>query len=207
MPDGRRRRWQRRGNQSHQQFPTTGNLTTGALTARTGNAIGTGAGGAAGSVAVTQNNATAGAVLQTGAINTSGGTKGAGGAVILNSASNVNVTSTITTTGGAAVVGGTHAGAAGGNVTITGVDRTVTGLITASGGAAVGIVGRRQCGRGFEHRYRHTHHDGRGHDSTGAATGIGAGGVAGSITLAGTTVSSGALTTTGGINGTGGTSP
>ena len=184
---------------------TTGNITTGALTARTGNAIGTGAGGTAGSVAVTQNNATAGATLQTAAINTSGGTKGAGGAVVLNSASNVNVTSTITTTGGAVVAGGTHAGAAGGNVTITGVDRTVTGLITASGGPAVGTdqaggnagivsisgTGPLSTTGGVTAR-------------TGAATGIGPGGVAGSITLGGTTVSSGALTTTGGTNGMGG---
>ncbi len=97
----------------------------------------------------------AGAILQTAAINTSGGTKGAGGAVVLNSASNVNVTSTITTTGGAAVAGGTHAGAAGGNVTPHGcrphghwIDH---GQRRGSGRHG---SGRRQCGNRVEHRYR-----------------------------------------------------
>ncbi|MBK9110484.1 MAG: hypothetical protein IPM88_01985 [Nitrospira sp.] len=60
-------------------------------------------------MSVTQTNATAGATLQTGAINTSGGTQGAGGAVVLDSMGHVTVTSTITTTGGAAVTSGTHA--------------------------------------------------------------------------------------------------
>ncbi|MEK6763353.1 MAG: filamentous hemagglutinin N-terminal domain-containing protein [Nitrospirota bacterium] len=183
---------------------TSGNLTTGTLTARTGNAVGTGAGGTAGSITVTQSNAVAGAFLQTGTINTSGGTKGAGGAVQLNSASNVNAASTITASGGSAVAGGTHAGAAAGNVTITGVNRTVGGAITASGGAAIGtnqaggnagVVS--STGAGFSTT-------GAVNARTGAATGTGAGGTAGSVTLSGTTVSSGAINTSGLANGVGG---
>lgn len=184
---------------------TTGNVTMGALTARTGNATGTGAGGAAGSLVITQSNATAGATLQTAAINTSGGTKGAGGAVTLNSASNVNVTSTITTSGGAQVAGGTHAGAMAGNVTITGVNRTVTGAVTATGGNAVGanqaggnagIVSSTGTGTSTT--------TGGITARTGAATGIGAGGAAGSVTVTGTTISSGAVNTSGQANGNGG---
>ena len=185
--------------------PTTGTVTTGALTSRTGNASGAGLAGTAGTVSVTQTNATAGATLQTGAINTSGGTQGAGGAVVLDSMGHVTVTSTITTTGGAAVTSGTHAGAAGGDVTITGVNRTITGLITASGGAAVGtdqaggqagVVAVTGTGTVTTSAGVTT--------STGAATGTGPGGGAGSITLTGTAVTSGPLTTTGGSNGTGG---
>ena len=95
---------------------TSGNLTTGALTARTGNAVGTGAGGAVGSVSVTQSNAAAGAFLQTGAIDTRGGINGMGGAVILSSAGALqfSAASTIQTTGGAGLAN--TAGRDGGGV-------------------------------------------------------------------------------------------
>ena len=185
---------------------TTGNVTTGALTSRTGNASGAGLAGTAGTVSVTQTNATAGATLQTGAINTSGGTQGAGGAVVLDSMGHVTVTSTITTTGGAAVTSGTHAGAAGGDVTITGVNRTITGLITASGGAAVGTdQAGGQAGVVAVTGTGTVTTTAGVTASTGAATGTGTGGGAGSITLTGTAVTSGPLTTTGGSNGAGGT--
>ncbi|MBA3696771.1 MAG: filamentous hemagglutinin N-terminal domain-containing protein, partial [Methylotenera sp.] len=117
---------------------TAGNLTTGAITSKTGNSIGTGAAATAGSVTVTQNNATSGSLLKTAAINTIGGNRGAGGNVTLSSAQDVSVTSTIQTNGGAGAVGGTHAGVAAGNVTISGVNRALSGAITATGGAAIG---------------------------------------------------------------------
>ncbi|HNP80992.1 MAG TPA: filamentous hemagglutinin N-terminal domain-containing protein [Nitrospira sp.] len=117
--------------------PTTGNVTTGALTSRTGNASGAGLAGTAGTVSVTQTNATAGATLQTGAINTSGGTQGAGGAVVLDSMGHVTVTSTITTTGGA--VGTDQAGGQAGVVAVTGTGTvTTTAGVTTSTGAATG---------------------------------------------------------------------
>ena len=112
---------------------TSGNLTTGALTARTGNAVGAGAGGAAGSISVTQSNAAVGAFLQTGAINMVGGSNGAGGSVNLSSQSGLQfgAAATIQTTGGAALAN--TAGRNGGGVTLSGRTVTTTGAITASG--------------------------------------------------------------------------
>ncbi len=117
---------------------TSGNLTTGALTARTGNAVGTGAGGATGSITVTQNNAAAGAFLQTGAINTVGGSNGAGGAITLSSQSALQfgVAATIQANGGTALAG--TSGQNSSNVSLSGRTVTTTGAITASGSAGNG---------------------------------------------------------------------
>jgi len=180
-----------------------GNVTLGALTARSGDTTGAAAGGAAGSITVVQNNATAGATLSTLGIDTRGGIKGAGGAVLLDSDSNVTVTGTIQTTGGTPVAAGTHAGTAGGNLTITGVDRSVTGAITASGGAAVGVNQAGGNAGVVSITGTRTLNTVAITSAVGSATGTGASGVAGSITASGTTVTTTALNTAGAALGNG----
>ncbi|MDD5385024.1 MAG: filamentous hemagglutinin N-terminal domain-containing protein, partial [Gallionella sp.] len=189
---------------------TAGAVSLGALTATPGAAFGTGTGGTAGSILVT--NMATGFGLSTGAISTIGGTSAHGGNVILSSQGNVTVTGTIGTSGGAMGAGSLSAGRNAGNVTIKGVNRSVTGLITASGGAA--IVAGYAGGNGGTVLLTGT--DGTSVTagtlsttgitaSTGAANTTGLGGMAGSIALEATTVTAtGALTTTGGANGAGG---
>ncbi|QGJ17343.1 S-layer family protein [Polaromonas sp. Pch-P] len=112
----------------------SGNISTGTLTAQTGNAVGAGAGGTAGSVSVA--NTAAAGTLSTAAIATNGGVKGNGGNVSLSAAGQVSVlNSNIATSGGTTVNG--LAGRDAGSVTISGAGLNMgTGTITASGGAA-----------------------------------------------------------------------
>jgi len=178
---------------------TSGNIQTAALTASTGNAVGTGVGGTAGSISVS-NTATTGNVITT-ALSTTGGAGGNGGAVTLSSQG--GVTTTTIGTSGTVLAAGTRAGSNAGSITITGVNRSV-GAITASGsaangtdqaGGAAGVVSITGAG---------TLTTGTITASAGAATGAGAGGTAGSITLTGSDVTVSTLTTTGGAKGAGG---
>ncbi|MCC7486772.1 MAG: filamentous hemagglutinin N-terminal domain-containing protein [Burkholderiales bacterium] len=182
-----------------------GNIATGALTARSGNAVGAGAAAAPGGVTVMNSNATAGATLTTLAIDVRGGAKGAGGAVVLESAGDVGVTGAITASGGGAAAGGSHGGAAAGTVAISGVNRAVSGGITASGGAAAGTNQAGGAAGTVTSTGSGTLTTAAIATQTGAATGTGTGGGAGSITLSGAGVTTGALTASGGANGNGGT--
>ncbi|MBI2727610.1 MAG: filamentous hemagglutinin N-terminal domain-containing protein, partial [Polaromonas sp.] len=111
----------------------TGNISTGALIAQTGNAVGAGAGGTAGSVSVTN---TAAGSLSTGAITTTGGTMGHGGNVSLSALGTAG-SGNIAASGGAALA--TNAGRNAGTVSITGAGIALgTSTITASGTAGVG---------------------------------------------------------------------
>ena len=188
---------------------TTGALTTGTLTARTGASVGAALSGAAGNISVTNK---AVALLQTGAIDTRGQPGGAGGNVALTSASGVTVTGTIQTSGSTLNAATAAAGRDAGNVTIKGVNRSIAGAITASGGAA--IVAGNAGGAGGNVLITGT--DGtiatEGTLSTtgitarsGNAVGTVASGTPGSITLDATQITAtGALNTTGGNNGAGG---
>jgi trimeric autotransporter adhesin len=112
---------------------TAGNIATGALTARTGSAIGTGIGGVVGAINVTNN---ASGTLTTGGLNTAGATNGNGGAINLTTASGNITTTTISSNGGTALTGNAGSNAGAININSGGTVNTTT--VTASGSAGVG---------------------------------------------------------------------
>jgi trimeric autotransporter adhesin len=111
-----------------------GNITTnaGALNARTGTGVGTGADSVQGFITV--NNTSATGTIATGAINTAGNINGHGGNVSVTANGNVTV-GTVSTSGGGTT--GLRAGRNAGNIMIAGATRTI-GAITASGSNGVG---------------------------------------------------------------------
>lgn len=179
-----------------------GDITTnaGALTARTGTGIGTGADSAQGFVTV--NNTSVAGIIATGAINTSGQTNGHGGNINVTGNGNVTVTGTVSSSGGAST--GLRTGRNAGNLTITGVNRLITGAITANGGAAIGAVQAGGNAGVVSITGVGTLNTVAINAQAGSATTIGAGGATGGITLNGSTVVAGTLTTTGGSNGNAG---
>ncbi|HYW55470.1 MAG TPA: filamentous hemagglutinin N-terminal domain-containing protein, partial [Polaromonas sp.] len=114
----------------------TGNISTGALTVQTGSAAGTGAGGDASGTRVSVTNTAAAGTLTTGAITTTGGTKGHGGNVVLSSAGTA-ASGNITTSGGTTLTGNSGRNAGTVSITGAGVNRGAS-TITASGSAGVG---------------------------------------------------------------------
>jgi len=108
---------------------SSGDVSVGNLSARTGNATGLGLGGIAGNIALNGQNIT------TGTITTQGGTNGAGGNVAINADGSIT-TGTITTTGGTAATG--NSGKNAGNVSLTAIQGITTGNIASSGSAGVG---------------------------------------------------------------------
>ncbi|MGE3432616.1 MAG: beta strand repeat-containing protein, partial [Ramlibacter sp.] len=107
---------------------TTAALNTAAITASSGNATGTGAGGAAGSISLS------GGDVAVGNLVTTGGTRGNGGAV--------NVTSTGTMALAAVTASAGAGGTTAGNVTLTSSGAvTQSGAITAAGLALKGTGG------------------------------------------------------------------
>ena len=134
-------------------------------------------GGSAGSISVTNNSTTSGAIAL-GALTSNSGAAfgtGAGGTAsaiqVTNNAAGQNLSSGAITANGGAGLGTNQAGGNAGAVSISGSGTLTTVAITSS---------------------------------SGAATGTGVGGAAGGITLTGSSVSSGALTSSGGANGSGG---
>lgn len=108
---------------------SNGNVSVGNLTARTGNATGTGLGGMAGSITLDGENIT------TGIITTQGGTNGTGGNVAINADGSIS-TGTITTTGGTAATG--NSGKNAGNISLIANQGIITGNLAASGSSGVG---------------------------------------------------------------------
>lgn len=177
------------------------------MTASTGNAAGTGAGGTAGSISIEN---TAGNIT-TGTITTTGGTKGDGGSITLNAAGTL-ASGSIASSGGTSVSG--NAGRNAGAVSLTGAGISLgAATITASGSAGVGTS--QAGGNGAAVSLTSTNgitQTGAIMASGGAGSGAdGTGGNAGSITVSNTTagaVSLGALTARSGNavgNGAGGT--
>ena len=179
----------------------TGNIGGTNLTARSGNATGTGAGGVAGSINV-NNQANTGNVTFSAQLFTDAGVNGNGGNIVVNSEAGVNLT-IVNASAGTATTG--NAGKSSGNITITGVNRSITGAVTANGGAGLGT---NQVG-GNAGAISVT---GTGTLSTGGiisarngnATGTGASGLVGSVNVTGTAVTLASITTVGGSNGNGG---
>jgi len=189
-------------------FTTADAITTGTLTARTGAATGTGAGGTVGSITV--NNTAAAGNVTLGALNTSGGANGNAGNIMANATGLLTLNGAIAASGGANVTATTQAGKNAGNVTLTGnngITTVAAASINANGSAGLGpdqaggnagIVSLVSSADAISSRAINAR--------TGAATGTGLGGSAGSITLNGesVTTNAGALTTTGNANGNGG---
>ena len=112
---------------------TAGNIATGALTARTGSAIGTGVGGVIGAINVANN---ASGTLTTGALSTAGANNGNGGVINLTTASGNITTTTISSSGGTALTGNAGRNAGAININSGGTVNTTT--VAASGSAGVG---------------------------------------------------------------------
>ena len=114
-----------------------GDITTntGALAARTGAGIGTGANSTQGFISV--NNTSAAGTITLGALSSAGNTNGHGGNIAVTGNGAVAITGTVNSSGGAST--GTRAGRNAGNITIAGATRSVAGAINASGGAGIGL--------------------------------------------------------------------
>jgi trimeric autotransporter adhesin len=113
---------------------TAGNIATGALTARTGSAIGTGIGGVIGAINVANN---ASGTLTTGALSTAGANNGNGGIINLTTVSGNITTTAISTSGGTALTG--NAGRNAGVININSGGTVNTTTVAANGSAGVGV--------------------------------------------------------------------
>jgi trimeric autotransporter adhesin len=179
-----------------------GDVTTRAVNARNGAARGMGAGGAAGSINISNSNGN----IATQNLETYGNLNGHGGDIsVVADAGDVTVNGRVYSYGGVVNNGNSLAGRNGGNILISGANRSITSRIDANGNAAKGID---QAG-GNAGAISVT---GSGNLSVrdvysrnGNATDAGAGGTAGIITLTGSTISaSSVVSAAGNRNGDGG---
>jgi trimeric autotransporter adhesin len=161
-----------------------GNISTnaGALNARTGVGIGTGANAIPGFIAISNTSATG--TITTGSISTAGNTNGNGGNISVTGNGAVNIAGAVSSSGSAST--GTRAGRNAGNITITGATVNA-GAITASGGAGIGanqnggLGGAVSLTAGTGNTITHTSIT----TSGGARTGTGIGGNGGNIGING----------------------
>ena len=180
---------------------SSGNITTTTITARTGNATGTGLGGNASAINLT-NNATSGNI-STGNLTTQGGTLGHGGGISINGRNNVTL-GTVTTSGGTTLTG--NAGRNAGAVSVNAGGNIITNSIAAAGGAGLGTNqhggsgGAVTLSAGSSNSITHNNITSAG----GARTGAGIGGNGGNVVVSGHALLS-ANTTINSSVGTGGT--
>jgi trimeric autotransporter adhesin len=187
------------GNASNISLSNTasGNISTSNISARTGNATGTGTGGVAGLINVS--NTSTGTIVA-GNLSTQGGTKGNGGNISVIGQNNVTV-GTLASAGGANVTG--NAGRSAGSVNIDAGGNIIAGAITANGSAGLGTNqgggagGAVTLNAGNTNTITHSSIN----TSGGVRTGTAAGGNAGNVNIADNALLSANTT----INATGGT--
>jgi filamentous hemagglutinin family protein len=114
---------------------SSGNISTATLSNIAGQAFGTGAGGTASSIAITNSAATGNVTTST--IRTTGGTNAHGGNVSVLSQANIT-TGTITASAGALGTGSVSAGRNAGTVALTAGGNVTVSTIAATGGAGLG---------------------------------------------------------------------